>query len=89
MPDPNHKKFGVLIHGAGWVAGQHAAAFKNNPSAEVVAVSSRRLTSAEEVADIHLHLLAALIERRLAHPDQAAVGLRFRRPHFQHFGFDI
>ncbi len=35
------RKLGVLIHGAGWVSGQHIAAFKNNPHAEVVAICSR------------------------------------------------
>jgi predicted dehydrogenase len=40
-----------LIHGAGWVAEQHAAAFSNNPHTEVVAISSRRLQSAQGLAD--------------------------------------
>jgi predicted dehydrogenase len=40
------RKYGVLVHGAGWVAGQHIAAFKRNPSTEVVAISSRKLASA-------------------------------------------
>ncbi|MCU0780531.1 MAG: Gfo/Idh/MocA family oxidoreductase [Akkermansiaceae bacterium] len=35
-----------MIHGAGWVAGQHAAAFSNNPHTRVVAVSSRSQASA-------------------------------------------
>lgn len=39
-------KFGVLIHGAGWVSGQHAAAFRSNPATRVVAVSSRTLAGA-------------------------------------------
>jgi len=43
---PPKRRFGVLIHGTGWVAGQHAAAFQNHPSAEVVAVSSRSKSSA-------------------------------------------
>lgn len=34
------KKLGVLIHGAGWVSGQHLSAFQNNPHTEIVAVSS-------------------------------------------------
>ncbi len=45
------KRFRVLIHGAGWVATQHVQAFMNNPHAEVVAISSRRLTSAQRLAD--------------------------------------
>lgn len=39
--------YGVLIHGAGWVSGQHARAFRNNPATRVVAVSSRQLASAQ------------------------------------------
>jgi len=48
--DKDSRNFGVLIHGAGWVAGEHAAAFGNNPHTEVVAVSSRRLASAQGLA---------------------------------------
>ena len=41
------KKLGVLIHGAGWVAGEHIKAFAANPHTEVVAISSRKLSSCE------------------------------------------
>ena len=41
------RKLGVLVHGAGWVATQHIDAFCRNPHAEVVAISSRRRSSAE------------------------------------------
>lgn len=41
------KTFGVLVHGAGWVSRQHLAAFKHNPATRVVALSSRRLESAQ------------------------------------------
>ena len=51
VSDLPEKKFGVLIHGTGWVATQHAQAVKNNPDAEVVAVSSRRRSSAQRLAD--------------------------------------
>jgi predicted dehydrogenase len=34
-----HGKLGVAIHGAGWVAGAHAASWKKNPRVEVVSVS--------------------------------------------------
>jgi predicted dehydrogenase len=51
MTDPSRKKLGVLIHGAGWVAGQHAAAFTENPASEVVAVSSRRMASADRLVE--------------------------------------
>lgn len=47
------KKFGVLIHGAGWVAGQHAAAFNNHPHSEVVAVSSRSKNGAARFVAEH------------------------------------
>jgi predicted dehydrogenase len=40
------KRYGVLIHGAGWVSTQHLAAFQKNPSTQVLAISSRRLESA-------------------------------------------
>ncbi len=45
------KKLGVLIHGAGWVSTQHIDAFKKNPHAEVVAVSSRTLEGARKRAE--------------------------------------
>jgi predicted dehydrogenase len=44
------QKFGVLIHGAGWVSTQHMAAVQNNPDTAVVAVSSRSLESARRRA---------------------------------------
>lgn len=47
----SEKKFGVLIHGAGWVSTQHIAAFKQNPATEVVAISSRRRESARQRAE--------------------------------------
>ncbi len=45
------KRYGVLVHGAGWVSTQHIAAFTKNPHTEVVAVSSRRLASARQRAE--------------------------------------
>lgn len=36
---------GVLVHGAGWVSGEHIKAFQNNPHARVVALSSRKIES--------------------------------------------
>ncbi len=47
------RRYGVLVHGAGWVASQHVQAFLNNPHADVVAVSSRRLASARRLADAY------------------------------------
>jgi predicted dehydrogenase len=45
------KTYGVLIHGAGWVSAQHIAAFQNNRSARVVAISSRTINSARQRAE--------------------------------------
>lgn len=45
------KKLGVLVHGAGWVSTQHIKAFSANPHTEVVAISSRRLTSCQRRAE--------------------------------------
>ncbi len=47
----SNKKYGVLIHGAGWVSTQHIAAFENNPATEVTAISSRSLESARRRAE--------------------------------------
>ena len=44
------RKLGVLIHGAGWVSTQHIDAFKKNADAEIVAISSRTMASAEKRA---------------------------------------
>ncbi len=43
-------KYGIGIHGAGWVAGAHVAAYKMDSRAEVVAISSRRESSARRLA---------------------------------------
>ena len=45
------EKLGVLVHGAGWVSTQHIMAFTNNPNTDVVAVSSRKLSSAQTHAE--------------------------------------
>jgi len=44
------KKYRVAVHGAGWVSGEHIKAFQSNPHAEVVAVSSRKESSARAKA---------------------------------------
>lgn len=44
------KKLGVLVHGAGWVAGEHIRAFTANPNTNVVAISSRKIASCERKA---------------------------------------
>ncbi len=41
------EQYGVLVHGAGWVAGEHIKAFQNNPHTRVVGLSSRRMESVE------------------------------------------
>jgi len=43
-------KFGVLVHGAGWVSTQHLAAYAANPQTEVLAISSRSAESARRRA---------------------------------------
>ncbi len=37
----------MLVHGAGWVSGPHIKAFSRNPNTQVVAISSRKLSSAK------------------------------------------
>ncbi len=44
------KNLGVLIHGAGWVAGEHVKSFAANPHTRIVAISSRKLSSCERLA---------------------------------------
>ena len=43
-------KYKVLIHGAGWVSGEHIRAFRNHPLCDVVAVSSRTASGARRKA---------------------------------------
>ncbi len=45
------RPLGVLIHGAGWVSGEHIKAFQHNPHTRVVAISSRRIESARRRAE--------------------------------------
>jgi len=44
-------KLGVLVHGAGWVAGEHIKAFTANPHTKVIAISSRKLESCRKRAE--------------------------------------
>ncbi|MCX7598472.1 MAG: Gfo/Idh/MocA family oxidoreductase [Armatimonadetes bacterium] len=44
------KKIGVAVWGAGWVSTEHLKAYDRNPHCEVVAVGSRRESSAREKA---------------------------------------
>ncbi|MFH1738732.1 MAG: Gfo/Idh/MocA family oxidoreductase [bacterium] len=47
----SQKQLGVLIHGAGWVSGEHTKAFQNNPHTRVVAISSRKMESVQRRAE--------------------------------------
>ncbi len=65
------KKFGVLIHGAGWVSTQHIAAYQRNSHTEILAVSSRSLEEARHrIAESGLGAVAAYdhLDQALAHP---------------------
>ncbi len=46
-------KLGVAIHGAGWVAGAHAASWKKNPHARIVSVSDLYEERARRLVDEH------------------------------------
>lgn len=46
----SERTLGVLVHGAGWVAGEHIKAFGANPHTRVLAISSRKLASCERKA---------------------------------------
>ncbi len=65
------RPYGVLIHGAGWVSGQHAAAFQSHPACRVLAISSRSLASARRRAEASgLSDVACYddLEKALRHP---------------------
>jgi predicted dehydrogenase len=63
-------RYGVLVHGAGWVSTQHIAAYMHNPHTEVLAICSRSLESARRrareagLADVALY---DDLDRALAH----------------------
>ena len=44
---------GAAVFGAGWVAGEHVAAYQRNPNCRITAVGSRRLESAQKIKDGH------------------------------------
>ena len=55
---------GVAIHGAGWVAGAHAASWKKNPHVEIVSVSDidkERKTLSAEVTAVEKFLSTRII----------------------------
>lgn len=64
-------KYGVLVHGAGWVSTQHIAAFRRHPATRVVAISSRKLESARRrAAEASLEDVGLYddLDRALEHP---------------------
>jgi predicted dehydrogenase len=68
----SEKTLGVLVHGAGWVAGEHIKAFAANPRAKVVAISSRKESSCQaRAAEAGLTDVAFYTdyEEALAHDD--------------------
>lgn len=46
----HNDQLGVLVHGAGWVSGEHIKAFQRNPHTRIVAISSRRIESVKQRA---------------------------------------
>lgn len=67
----NPRRYGVLVHGAGWVSSQHLAAWRNHPDIDVLAISSRTLASARRrAAEAGLPDLPCYDDfaRALAHP---------------------
>lgn len=67
----SEKNFGVLIHGAGWVAGEHIKSFNVNPHTKVVAISSRKRSSCQRIAETHGLTDVAFFtdyDKALAHP---------------------
>jgi len=46
-------RLGVAIHGAGWVAGAHAASWLKNPHVEVVSISDLHVERARALAERH------------------------------------
>jgi len=72
------KKFGVLIHGAGWVSTQHIAAYQHNPHTEILAVSSRSMESARRrIQESGLDNAACFdnLDQALAHPGVEIVSI--------------
>lgn len=66
----SNKTMGVLVHGAGWVSGEHIKAFQNNPHTEVVAISSRSIESVKKrAAEAGLHNIGMYtdLEQALTH----------------------
>ncbi|MBM4435948.1 MAG: Gfo/Idh/MocA family oxidoreductase [Actinobacteria bacterium] len=57
--------YGIAIHGAGWVAGAHLVAYRNDPRARIVSISSRREETARALAQ-RFGLTDVMITTRLA-----------------------
>jgi len=72
------RQLGVLVHGAGWVSGEHIKAFQNNPHARVVAISSRKMESVERRAnEARLHDIGMYtdLDAALKHPGVDVVSI--------------
>ena len=65
------KQFGVLVVGAGWVSGQHLAAYAGNPRAAVVAIcdcfpeKARQRAREAQLSDVAIY---EDVEKAVAHP---------------------
>ncbi len=76
----SERKLGVAVYGAGWVSTEHLKAFRRNPHCEVVAVGSRRESSAREKAamagcDCSVLGFFTEFDDLLAHPGVDAVSI--------------
>ncbi len=72
------KQYGVLIHGAGWVSGQHIAAYQRNPATRILAICDRSLERAQaraEAAGLRDAALYDDLEKALRHPGVEIVSI--------------
>lgn len=72
------KQFGVLVHGAGWVSGQHIAAYQRNPATRILAICDRSLDRARaraEAAGLRDAALYDDLEQALRHPGVEIVSI--------------
>jgi predicted dehydrogenase len=72
------KTYGILVHGAGWVATQHIAAYRNNKAARVVAICdrspdiARRRAEEQGLGDVAVY---GDLDEALRHPGVDAVSI--------------
>lgn len=72
------KQFGVLVHGAGWVSGQHIAAYQRHPATRILAICDRSLDRARaraEAAGLRDAALYDDLEKALRHPGVEIVSI--------------